>query len=199
MFANKQHGTWTFPSGVGLPLAKNQMLRVEAHYINPGTNPIAGKGTVTFHGMPQASAPPWQSADILFYGTRNISIAPHATFTTGSRFQKGIAGTHLISMTTHQHRLGTRAQVWASAAAGDLARPLADDQTWAEPSWRAIDPAVDFDGTTGLTYQCDWNNTTDATVIFGESALDEMCFAGGYYWPATAMDLCLDGRCTTPH
>jgi hypothetical protein len=32
-------------------------------------------------------------------------------------------------------------------------------------------------------------------VSFGESALDEMCFVGGYYYPSQGMDLCLDGMC----
>lgn len=195
VFGNREQLSWTFPSGVGLPVPKNQMVRIEAHYINPSSSPITAQGTVTFQGTPQASAPPWQPADTAFYGTINIDIPPHAKLSTGPRFQAGMPGTHFISVTTHQHRLGTRAQVWASKAEGDLSRPLADDQDWAEPSWHAVDPVFDFDGTSGLTYQCDWNNVTDQTVHFGESALDEMCFVGGYFWPAHAIDICIDGKC----
>jgi hypothetical protein len=54
---------------------------------------------------------------------------------------------------------------------------------------------VTFDGTSGLTYQCDWDNSTTQTVSSGESALQEMCFVGGYYYPAKGFEFCLDGLC----
>ena len=50
-----------------------------------------------------------------------------------------------------------------------------------------------MNGTNGLSYQCDWNNTTKSTVTFGESALDEMCFIGGYYYPGHGFDIRIDG------
>jgi hypothetical protein len=31
--------------------------------------------------------------------------------------------------------------------------------------------------------ECTYNNTTDRTVAFGESSLDEMCFIGLYKFP----------------
>ena len=31
--------------------------------------------------------------------------------------------------------------------------------------------------------------------MFGESALDEMCFVIGYYYPSTGVDVCVDGMC----
>ena len=119
----------------------------------------------------------------------------HATASTGQQFQTGIAGTHLILITTHQHRLGTHASVWESPAAGQLGRQIANDANWSDPALSPLSPVYDFDGTNGLSYQCDWNNTTDTDVHFGESALDEMCFFGGYYYPAQGLDLCIDHKC----
>jgi hypothetical protein len=110
-------------------------------------------------------------------------------------FQPGIAGTHFLSITTHEHRLGTRVQVWSSAAAGDMGPKLADDGDWANPAWKMLDPPIDFNGNNGISFQCDWRNTTDQMVPFGESALQEMCFVIGYYYPATKVDVCIDGSC----
>ncbi len=197
-FAGAPHVGWTFPAGVGFEMPAMQMVRIEAHYINATANAIMGQGNVTMQGWIESMAPPWQKADDLFIGTTNISIPPQSSYSTGPLFQAAPAGTHLISITTHQHHLGTRAQVWASAMPGDMSRQIADDTNWASPAWTLLQPQFDIGSTGGVTYQCDWNNTTGQTVTFGESAAtNEMCFVGGYYYPSTGFQICLDGICQT--
>jgi hypothetical protein len=174
----------------------NQMLRIEAHYLNATTTDLQGQGTVTFRGAPLSAAPPFQEAEVLVWGTTKISIPAQSTFSTGPLFQAGAPGMHFFSVSTHEHRLGTRMQVWSSASPGDRSVQLADDADWANPSWRMLDAPIDFDGDNGLSFQCDWANTTGQTVSFGESALNEMCFVLGYYYPSNGrVDLCLDGNC----
>jgi hypothetical protein len=192
---NRDQFLATLPSGVGIGIAESQMVRVEAHYINPGATAIQGKGTVTFHGIPAASSPPWQPADFAFWGTTNIQIPAHSTATVGPLFQAGIAGTHLISLSTHQHSLGTDIKVWGSAKPGDLSSLLTNQTDWASPAWQSLTPPIDFDGNNGLSYECSWNNTTAHAVSFGESALDEMCFVGGFYYPSKGFDLCINQGC----
>ncbi len=194
VFANEKQETWAFPSGIAIDIPANQMIKIEGHYINTTASDLQGTGNVSFATTPKSSSPPFQAANFNFFGTMNISIPPNATYSTGPLFQAGIAGTHFISVTTHQHRLGTGIQVWAGNP-GDQTDPIADDMDWSTPSWKLIAPQFDFDGTNGLTFQCSWTNTTDTTVGFGESALDEMCFVGGYYYPSQGMNLCLDGQC----
>jgi Copper type II ascorbate-dependent monooxygenase, C-terminal domain len=176
-------------------MAAHQMLRIEAHYINAGTTDLMGQGSVTFRGSAKSSAAPWQPADLIFWGTTHIDIPPHSLGSVGPNFQVGIAGTHLISITTHQHELGTGIQAWSSTQVGEMGERITNDTDWASPSWRLLDTPIDFNGTNGLSYQCDWNNKTGAEVAFGESALNEMCFVGGYYYPSRGFDLCLDGDC----
>jgi hypothetical protein len=195
IFANRKDLAWSFPEGVAVEIPANQMIKLEGHYINPSGADLQGTGTVRFRSTPKASAPPFQAAGFNFFGTTKIAIPPSSSYSTGPLFQKGLAGTHLVSVTTHQHRLGTGAQMWASAREGDTSTPLTRDQDWANPSWKLVAPQFDFDGTNGITYQCDWTNTTDQTVSFGESALDEMCFVGGYYYPSQGLNLCIDGKC----
>jgi hypothetical protein len=196
VFANKEQVNWTFPDGVAQELPANTMVKIEAHYINASSSTLQGHGQVTFHGVPKSQAGSYQRADFVFWGTLNIDIPPNSSATTGQLFQAGIPGTHLISITTHQHRLGTGVEVWESKVQNDaVAKAIADDHDWANPSWTALAPQYDFDGNSGLTFQCDWTNTTDQTVQFGESALDEMCFVGGYYYPGNVLDLCINGHC----
>jgi hypothetical protein len=194
-FANKQNVNWAFPTGVGIDIPAGQNIKIEGHYINATGADLQGKGNVSFTGTPKASHAPYQPAGYAFYGTTQFTIPPNASFSTGPLFQAGPAGTKLVSISTHQHRLGARAQVWASKSNGDMSDQIADDRNWAQPAWTTIAPQFQFDGATGLTYQCDWTNTTDQTVSFGESALNEMCFVGGYIYPFHGMDLCVDGSC----
>jgi hypothetical protein len=194
VFANTKQETWAFPAGIAIDLPANQMIKIEGHYINTTASDLQGTGNVTFDTVPAATAPAFQAANFNFFGTTKITIPPNSTYSTGPLFQAGIAGTHFISVTTHQHRLGTGAQVWLGNQ-GDMSDRVANDTDWSTPSWSLIAPQYDFDGTNGLNYQCDWTNTTDQTVGFGESALDEMCFVGGYYYPSQGMNLCLDGHC----
>jgi hypothetical protein len=191
----REHVTFQFPQGVGQDVPAGANVKVEAHYINTTSSDLQGQGTVTFHTVAKATAPAYQAAGFLFWGTLNISIPPNSSFSTGPLFDVGPAGTHYMLATTHQHRLGTRAQIWGGTSASDQSNALADDRDWSNPSWKLLSPTFDFDGTNGLAFQCDWTNTTTATVTFGESALDEMCFIGGYYYPSQGFHFCLDGKC----
>ena len=167
VFANEKQETWAFPSGIAIDIPANQMIKIEGHYINTTANDLQGTGNVSFATTPKASSPPFQAANFNFFGTTNISIPPNATYSTGPLFQAGIAGTHFISITTHQHRLGTGIQVWAGNP-GDQTDQIADDMDWSTPSWKLIAPQYDFDGTNGLTFQCCWTNPTYTSEGFGE-------------------------------
>jgi hypothetical protein len=198
-FANKRSVLWAFPAGVGIDIPAGQNIKIEGHYINTTDADLQGQGIVSFQATPKATHAAYQPAGYAFYGTTQISIPPSSPFSTGPRFQAGPAGTTLVSISTHQHHLGTRVQAWASKSEGDLSDPIADDKDWSQPAWTTLAPQFAFDGTSGITYQCDWTNTTDQTVSFGESALDEMCFAGGYMYPFHGLDLCIDGGCQQRH
>jgi hypothetical protein len=191
---NKLHIDWSFPSGTAFEVPAHQMVRIEAHYINTGSTMIEGTGAVTFHGVPKASAPPFTPASFLLWGTRQIDIPAHSPGSAGPNFVAGTAGTHLLSIFTHQHELGTGIEVWESSKAGDMATEIANDPDWSNPSWTLLDKPFDFDGQNGLTYKCQWDNTTNSPITFGESALDEMCLIGGYYYPGTRFDLRLTGN-----
>ncbi len=197
VLAGKEQVDWTFPQGIGQDVAANTYVKVEAHYINATASAIQGHGQVTFDTTAKSKMGPYQAAGFTFWGTANINIPPNSSASTGVLFQAGIAGTHLISSTSHQHRLGTGIQAWESTVPGQKGKQVVNDLDWANPSWNLLSPQYDFDGTNGLSYECNWTNTTSQAVTFGESALDEMCFVGGYYYPAMpeSLDLCISGHC----
>ena len=195
VIVTRAHLAFDLPSGVGIPLAQGQMVKIEAHYINTTGTALEGSGTVSITGTPAASAGPYQAASAGLWGTANIDIPALSSFSTPVNFQAGVAGTKIFALTTHEHHLGTEAQVWSSSSAGDVSDKVADDKDWTSPALEQFDPAIALDGTNGLSYQCSWTNPTNAAVTFGESALDEMCFIILYYYPSFGTDLCIDGSC----
>jgi hypothetical protein len=195
VMAGKAHTDYGFPAGVGVEIAAHQLLRIEAHYINAGSAPLQGSATVKFEGIKSSEASSYQKANFAFWGSTQFDIAPMSTFSTGVKFQVGAPGMKVFGVTTHQHQLGTGVKVWASSGPGDTSHQLLDEKSWGSPELKTLDPVLTFDGTNGLSYQCDWNNPTANDVKFGESATNEMCFVGSYYYPSHGFDACIDGRC----
>ena len=60
---------------------------------------------------------------------------------------------------------------------------------WAEPA-TATPPEFSVPVGGGFDFQCTWHNTTTATVKFGESADQEMCFFWAYYYPSQGSKVC---------
>lgn len=187
MIVEKPQDALLFPPGVALRLAARQMLMLELHAINTTNADLEASGTFYFDTLP-ISAQIIES-NMAFWGTLAIAIAPQSQGTTGVLFQPGNAGTKAFALTTHQHRLGTRFRVWASAQPGDTSSPpIAETVDWSQPPLYRLDPELSFDGFNGLSFQCDWDNTTDSFITFGESALQEMCFLWMYYYPSSGFD-----------
>ena len=177
----------TDPSGVpvGLVLDPHQSLVMEVHYINTTAAPLDVTGTVEMDVLPA-------SANVIkagfgFYGNLSIPTIPaHGEADTGVLLQSVTPGTKVFALTTHQHHLGTRMQVWYSNDASDLSKQVADSTSWSDPPLVTFDPPLDFpaDGTKSFAYQCHWQNPTDNNVYGGLSANDEMCFFWSYFYPA---------------
>lgn len=180
----------TFPTDaggvpVGLALEPHQSLVMEMHYINATAAPLDVKGTVEMDVLP-ASANVIK-AGFSFYGNLNIPTIPaHGEADTGVVMQPVTPGTKVFALTTHQHRLGTRMQVWYSTDVNDLSTQVADSTSWSDPPLVTFDPPLEFpaDGAKSFAYDCHWKNPTDNDVFAGLSANDEMCFFWSYFYPA---------------
>ena len=187
MIVERPSDALQFPPGVALRLAANQMLLIELHAINTTTEPLAAGGTFHFDTLPISSQ--IIESNMAFWGTLAIAIQPGSAGTTGVLFQPGNPGTKAFALTTHQHRLGTRFRIWASDQPGDTSKaPIAETLDWSNPPLYRLEPELSFDGSNGLSFQCDWDNTTDQLITFGESALQEMCFLWMYYYPSVGFD-----------
>ncbi|APR76576.1 Hypothetical protein A7982_01923 [Minicystis rosea] len=198
MIAQSAHAELSWPEGVALRIEAHQMVKLEVHFLNTSASDLEAHAEAELEGVPEEQGKELAKSDISFWGTTKINIPPNGTQDTGVLFQSGIAGTKAFATTTHQHRLGTRFEVWYAASdAADPSdtEPLAETTSWADPPLYQLDPELAFDGQNGLKYRCEWKNPTSTTVTFGESALQEMCFFWVYYYPSRGFDVCIDGTC----
>jgi hypothetical protein len=94
-------------------------------------------------------------------------------------------------------------RVWYTSSASDTSsEPVADGQSWSDPTLETFASPLDFPSTgggkfsnMGFAYQCEWKNTSPNDVKFGEGFNDEMCFLWHYYFPSQGFQVCMDGFC----
>ena len=187
MISQKRDDTLQLPDGVGYTLDANQMIRLEMHYINAGSSDIVVQATSTF--IPILDAAFKYEADFLFIGTPDINIPPLSKATVGPMFiqlPSAYDGVNFFALTGHEHQYGTNVTVSTATSAADPGTPVYDvpGWLWSEPKTVVSSPPFQVAAGGGFKFTCDWNNTSNATVGFGESANNEMCFFWAYYYPS---------------
>lgn len=155
---------------------------VQIHYNN--AQGLTGQADETGYDLCSTDQLRANDADILATGTLQISIPPRSTVTTTCNLNvpQQFGNIKVVSSWAHMHRLG-RAQyakrVRAGAETTLLDAPTYDFNTGAG----AQNVSVDVAAGDSIKTMCKWQNTSDASVKFGEGTGDEMCFAFLTYYP----------------
>ena len=172
--------------GIGYALKTGQVMHLEMHYINTTDRPIDISATTElFAAAPGAVL---QDAAVMLLGTADIAIPPRSMMESPQKFLKlpaGMQGVKFYQITGHTHRMGTAVNVSLAANANmplmELYAPKNYD--WEAPESKPLTPHLTVPPDGGFLLKCAWNNTSDMQLGWGESALDEMCFFWGYYYP----------------
>ena len=184
--------TLTFPPGVAFKFEPNQMVRIEAHFLNYYPDEIVAHGDVHFDAIAEEDVV--DEANILFYGTPDISIPANSTKQTPWHYLTVPEGAKVFATTGHTHQYGTLVEIQKSTdgAEGDDIYPLGEPFVWDEPPVTTYDPPLAFAQSEGFRYRCTWDNTSNKNVGFGESANQEMCFLWAYYYPSVGYRICVN-------
>lgn len=197
MITQKHDETLTLPDGVAFSLDPNQMIRLEVHFINATADALDMQATTTF--IPIADSDYKYDAGLLFLGDPDIDIAPHSKASLGPVFlplakliPEIVGEPKFFAITGHEHQFGTNVKVSLAKDKSDPGTSLYDvpDWTWSEPETVTLAPEVSIPAGGGFKFSCDWDNTSDQQVKFGESANDEMCFFWAYYYPSKGAFVC---------
>ncbi len=195
MVSQREDDDLILPDGVAFALERDQMIRLELHYVNASLTPVEVSATSTFGAIPDGVAT--QDADFLFVGTPDIELPPHAHATVGPSFFATPAvfdDVQFFGVTGHTHSRGTNVTVatMAAAAGPEMAR-VYDVPGWsyAEPATVYARPPFQVQAGGGFRFSCDYDNQTDATIRYGESVNAEMCIFWAYYYPSKGPHVCL--------
>jgi hypothetical protein len=183
------------PPGVAFTLQPDQLIRLEVHYVNAGSEPLTVTATSELHAM--ADADFRDEADFLFIGNPDIQLSAQPGLQTlGPTWfplPPTLADINVFAITGHTHELGVDVEVAAASGPADPGEPLYDPVgfSWSEPETARFDPPRTMAAGSGFRFSCTWNNTTGRQVSFGESAGDEMCFFWTYYYPSQGAKVCV--------
>lgn len=175
-----------FPEGVGLKLEAGYSLELELHLFNTGDTPTQGTS-----GIEVLVADPseiTEEAEIFLPGPFNLSIPPGEQTISGTC---GITQDQTIfALFPHMHQLGSHFRSVANVGGEDIV--LHDGPyDFSDQGFFPIEP-LQLTAGDSITTTCTWNNTTDATVTWGNSSTDEMCFSILYRYPRVGGIFCLN-------
>lgn len=194
MVTQKKDDTLTLPDGVAFAIDQDQMVRLEMHYINTTGGPLDVTAKSTFIPMDESKFK--DEAGFLFGGDPDISVPAHGTQTLGPTYlplPAQLAGVNFFGFTGHTHQWGTKVTVATTTGKMGADTSVYDvpNWSWSEPATVYFDPAIQVPQGGGFHLTCEWNNASNSTVSFGESANAEMCFFWTYYYPDKGALVCL--------
>ncbi|HKP59302.1 MAG TPA: hypothetical protein VJV78_21410 [Polyangiales bacterium] len=178
----------SLPEGVAMKIGKGEQLLMNLHLFNPGDQPLRGTSGMRVNTV---AAPDVKfQAEVVLAGPLGLSIPRGHVVQRGScTFGSDVT---VFSVGPHMHQLGVHAKLTAHSsidgervlhdAAYDFTHQLVYQ---VEPIKLAKGDKIDI--------ECTYENTTDRTVTWGDSTLDEMCFAGVGLYPAMSRGA---GPCT---
>jgi hypothetical protein len=186
----------TLPDGVGYRLEPKQVYTIEGHFLNAATTARQAYADVILKLAPQGAA--LQQADMIFINALSAlnknhdgiksGLPPMRATTLDAAFQPmtaSLADAQVFALTTHQHRLGTKAEIWKATDAAGPGESLYVNTDWEHPVLKHFSPTLRFAAGEGFRFVCSYNNTSSSYVKFGDSAQDdEMCIIWAYYFPA---------------
>jgi hypothetical protein len=185
---------WTLPPGVAFKLKAHRQLMLQTHYVNASTQGTpSGKGKVKVNLVAEPD-PSKITAHMgtVFANNVNIKLPPHETssFTTSCAMPSDVK---VAAVTGHFHSRGKTFSVNLCPDGTTAQDEIYRSRAWDEPPFKVLDPpsALPKDG--ALQYTCEFQNSTDAPIVFGpEVEKNEHCnlFAYVYPWESSEARYC---------
>lgn len=166
------------PDGVAVHLRKGQQLLLNMHLFNAGDTPLTGTSGTLVRTMNADEVV--TAADTLLAGPTNLTIPPGRVVQSGKCTLED--DSTIFAVGPHMHQLGVHMKVVAhSGEAGDVV--LFDGPYDFNEQLHYGVPMVPMQAGDVIDIECTYENDRNETVHFGDSSLQEMCFAGIFRFP----------------
>jgi hypothetical protein len=172
-------GYFPLPDGVTFHFKPNEVVILQAHYLNVSANPVDAK--IEFGIDAAKSGAGQQQAGFMFFYDPFIYLPPLGTASSGLRCLAP-QDLQIISAQSHYHQRGTGMKVYLDSPDSEASQPFFETHDWEHPN--------DFHGPfavpagSHIRFQCDYANTEASEILEGPNAkTSEMCVFGGLYYP----------------
>jgi hypothetical protein len=160
-----------FPAGVVQSIGKGAQMLMQLHLVNTSDKPVTDTVKLT---MTTTDAEDTQSVRFAVFGDTDVSLPPGEEQSVVAECQTP-ATTRVVGFFPHMHLLGTSMRLELGASADDM-------QTFYERTpYDFNDQRIDstdtmMQGGLHARLTCNYKNTTQNTVVYGESTFNEMCY-----------------------
>lgn len=174
------NSSFRFPEGVALRIEPHKQVWLNPHLKNNDAAPI--KPDIRFNFLKARKGTVQHYAEGMIVGNQpDIRIPAGGTQTLTAEWTAPVA-INLVHLTTHQHRLGTYANIELPTADGSGWEKVVETTDWEHPDSIFLSPSRRLAPGDRMRITCTWHNTDDHEVRFGVETTDEMCFILGFYY-----------------
>ena len=187
---------FTLPAGVGLRIEPQQQVWLNPHLRNLGTESITPDVRFNFYAAPPGKVKHY--AEGLIVGNMDGIDIPAGGDQTITAEWASPTNLNIVFLATHQHRLGTYANIEVLSPDGAEKKLIYENYRWDHP--RSYWPPTPLRIVTGqkLRITCSWHNTDATMVRFGPNVTDEMCFILGFFYRDPGDTAPIDGAGCLP-
>lgn len=180
-----------FPAGVGIKLPANTYINLNLHVANftdtaMSCNPPGCSSGIEVQTAPAANIQ--HEAEAIFLGTFDI----HIPATTNGWVEQGgcqvPAQWNLLNLWPHMHGYAKHQRVSVTRASNGTTDTLLDTSYsyMDQKNYPMTNVALQINDQ--LKVECTYDNPTPGEIQYGDSAIQEMCFAGFYKWPTNNLN-----------
>ena len=170
------------PDGIAMQVRAGEQMVLNLHLFNSDDKALEGRSGVRVHPMDAADVK--DVAEIVLGGPLSLEIPPGGPTKQAGQCTFDHDAT-IFSIAPHMHRLGVHALITAGAP-GAGAVTLYDGPYEFDSQKRYPVDFVQLNAGDVVHVECTYQNDTDASVSFGMSTRDEMCFASMMRFPTTS-------------
>ena len=167
-----------FPKGVALKIDPHQQVWLNPHMRNIEPEPLTPDIRFNFYTAPRGSVK-HEAQGLIAGNITGIHIPAGGDQTLTAEWTAPV-NVNLVYLATHQHRLGTYANIQMVDAAGP--HTIYENTDWMHPRSYWPKPVIHLAKGDKMRITCTWHNTDDHEVTFGVKTTDEMCFILGFYY-----------------
>jgi hypothetical protein len=167
------------PKGIALRLDPGEQIYLNSHLRNASTEAVVPDIRANFYAT-KAKAVKHLAEGLIVGNMTGINIPAGGDQTITAEWTAPV-NLNIVYMASHQHRLGTYANIELVDANG-TPQQIYENFRWEHPANLWPETPIRLAKGDKMRITCTWHNTESVPVHFGPNTTDEMCFILGFYY-----------------